>query len=166
MAYATETELENYVGHAVDSDRATLLLDLASASIDDAADRDLTEAAATETLDGTGANELVLPRWPVTAVASVVDDGDTLTFDDDYRWSRAGVLERTGSCWTSKKRGVVVTYTAGYSTIPTGVKLVTLQAVGRVLVNPQGLRYAEGAGLPVELPLTKAEERQLKMALR
>lgn len=167
MAYATEDDLEEWVGHAVDTARATLLLDLASAAVSDAAGHDLDEASATETIDGSGAPELLLPRWPVTAVSTVVEDGDTLTFDDDYRWSYAGVLERTNGCWTGKKRAVDVTYTAGYSSVPDGIKGLTLQVAGRILINPQLVRYAEGAGLPDGgIELTAGETRQLHLALR
>lgn len=166
MAFATEPELEAFVGHAVDSTRATLLLDGATAAIvGELGGNRVLQDDYTATLDGTGSEQMTLPQWPVTAVASVVVDGDALTADDDYRWSQAGILERAGGCWPDKLRSVVVTWSAGYHTVPDGIRRVCLQVAGRGLLNPQSIVWTQGANLPVNLGLTEAEKDDVHAAL-
>jgi hypothetical protein len=70
---------------------------------------------------------LILSRRFVTAVASVVEDGTTLTQDTDF-WLDAGtgILHRIGDAsgysrtWSAAK--IVVSYTAGFATVPTDLK--------------------------------------------
>lgn len=59
---------------------------------------------------------LVLPQAHVTSVTSVVEDGTTLIVGDDYQWNEAGLLTRVGRYWSTKFRGIVVTYSSGYAT--------------------------------------------------
>lgn len=143
MAFATADDLFDFLG-SIDSptsgqtDRATLLVDLAQAAIEEEAGQALEEAETTETLDGNGREELNLSRWPVSDVASVAEDGEALTFDDDYRWSASGVLYRVDGWWEDKPRIVVVTYTAGWDPIPTKMKQLCLQVAARAWANPEG----------------------------
>ena len=120
--YATVTELRNRLKALGDDDTdeaLTELLEDASAVIDDEVGQPLTLAETTVTVDGSGAEKLVLPRWPVTAVAAVVEvdlDGTErpLVHGEDYTWSRTGVLTRLRRCWPCHDQAVRVTVTAGY----------------------------------------------------
>lgn len=61
---------------------------------------------------------LLLPwRVPVTSITSVVEDGVTLTANDDYRLFAGGILERQSLDdpvdWSSAK--IVVVYAAGWA---------------------------------------------------
>lgn len=89
---------------------------------------------------------VLLPEQPVTAVASVVEDGTTLTVGTDYQWARSGLLTRIGRPWASGWQGVVVTYTHGYATIPDDLKSVCIQAAARAY--RAGLGSAVTAGVP------------------
>lgn len=89
---------------------------------------------------------ILLPEQPVTAIASVVEDGTTLTVGDDYRWTAAGVLTRRGRCWSSEWDGVVVTYTHGYATIPDDLKGVCIRSAARAY--QAGLRASAAGGVP------------------
>lgn len=181
--FATEAELENLTGQTIDTARATILLSLASAAVRDAAGITIDQATTTDqVLDGPGGTELVLPEWPVTAVASIVEidtDGTETTLrgpaDDspEYRWSRSGVVVRYGT-WPCRPRSIKVTYTHGFSTVPDGIKRATLLAAARGLASPTGYasesigdwsgsRSSE-AGLALEL--TDREERLVHKALR
>jgi hypothetical protein len=66
---------------------------------------------------------LILPwRTPITAIASVTEDGVALTVDTDYKLLTGAMLERvtddTPICWPCSK--IIVNYTAGW-TLPTNV---------------------------------------------
>ncbi|GAB3856599.1 hypothetical protein GCM10029963_53240 [Micromonospora andamanensis] len=120
--YATVTELRNRLKALGDDDTdaaLTELLEDASAVIDDEVGQSLTLAETTVTVDGSGAEKLILPRWPVTAVAEVVEidvDGTErpLTHREDYTWSQSGVLTRLRRCWPCHDQAVRSTLTAGY----------------------------------------------------
>ena len=116
-------------------------------------------------MTGKGSNLLLLPQIPVTALTSVVVDGETLVQGDDYRWDPRGLLWRldTKSWWgtpvtTSQwsyvgaliptgflKRvwmpasTILVTYSHGYATIPDAIRAIVLEAAARVYGNPQAL---------------------------
>lgn len=88
---------------------------------------------------------IVLPEQPVTAVASVVEDGTTLTVGTDYRWTAAGLLVRQSRAWNSGWQEVVVTYTHGYATIPDDLKAVCIRAAARAY--QAGLRASAAGGI-------------------
>jgi len=79
---------------------------------------------ASETVDGNGIDDfVVLSDWPVTAVATVVLAGTTLSssyyaFDATGRlYYKPGGSDAYGA-WPLGRRNLVVTYTAGYSSVP------------------------------------------------
>ena len=161
MAIASVTEFKTHLGisgSGSDSLYQTYL-DQASAIITRKTGLVFDSASATEFYQGTGTNQLVLRRRPVTAVASVyVDDSayfgfasgafgssTLLTAGEDYALdlvsaslSRSGILYRIGGVWpgTQYRSGselvggegpglgnIKVTYTAGYSSTPSDLKL-------------------------------------------
>jgi hypothetical protein len=95
-----------------------------------------------------GRSKLFLPELPVTAVATVVEDGETLTegSDEDYQVANHGVLHRVGQDWEEGVQIVVVTYTHGYATIPDDVVAVCTRAAARAY--QAGLKASEDAGVP------------------
>lgn len=117
MSFATHSDLSTWLGIDFDASqqtRATELLAVASRLIVTEVGHPIEETTETVTLDADGGEVLLLPDFPVTAVASVVEDGTTLTVDDDYRWSAAGILYRVDGCWPDKPRSVDVEYTHGF----------------------------------------------------
>lgn len=74
------------------------------------------------TLDGNGRESVLLPVWPTTAVSAVLLDGEELVEGTDYSWSEAGILRRLGcQRWPDKLRCIEVTYSHGWSEIPTDI---------------------------------------------
>jgi hypothetical protein len=87
-----------------------------------------------EFLDGPGGRELRLPVRPIISVASLIDDPD-LEYDDSTeiipdsqytRYDREGLIilkdDAEKSPFSSAKRAIRIDYTAGYSTVPEGIK--------------------------------------------
>ncbi|MFD7157955.1 hypothetical protein ACXJJ3_08740 [Kribbella sp. WER1] len=123
----------------------------------------------TLTLDGPGGPLLVLPSLHVVSVASVAENGTELD-PEGYAWSAAGVLRRTSSAtswhgwncgWTDDFRGLVVTLTHGYESMPLDVQTVIDRLASRSVDDPSQysqvgqVAYATGAdGLPVSGSLT------------
>lgn len=157
MAFATEADLEAYTGTSVATDRATLLLDAATAAIQTYCRQSFTQATTTAVFPGSFGSALVLPERPVTAV-SAVSIGDTvLAVDTDWVWDGAhtlyrgtkvdGVLSVNGpdylingwGDWGGPGAQVSVTYTHGFATIPGVVKGVCLALAARTLGSPDGV---------------------------
>lgn len=92
--------------------------------------------------------KLFLPELPVTSVASVVEDGTTLTEgdDEDYQLANHGVLHRIDDYWAKGVQIVTVTYTHGYATIPDDIVGVCTRAAARSY--QAGLRAADAEAVP------------------
>lgn len=94
------------------------------------------------TIDTIGGTRIFLPELPVVSVASVIEDGNTLTADDDYKLGQHGILYRIGGDeWPDDIQAVTITYTHGYATIPDDIVKVATRAASRAY--QAGLRAAE-----------------------
>lgn len=79
-------------------------------------------AGDTVVLDGTGAQSLLLPAAPVTAVDQLKLDGQVLTDGTDYTWSADGYIRRAdGLVWPARLRCLEAVYSHGYDPIPSDI---------------------------------------------
>ena len=96
------------------------LITAAQALIETEVGRTVESAARTETYDPPARSTLYLAHWPVTAVATVTEDGTGLAADDDYIISQEGdaLIRVSGgydTYWrTTKRQSIVVEYTGGF----------------------------------------------------
>jgi hypothetical protein len=104
-------------------------------------------------LDGNGRESLLLPVWPVTAVASVVLDGTTLGEGTDYSWSDAGILRRLGCAhWPDRLRCLQVTYSHGWNgldELPGDIQEVVLERAEAAFRIPVGVQSQAVGGQSV-----------------
>lgn len=100
----------------------------------------------TITLDSSGGIRLFLPELPVIAIYSVVEDGETLVVDDDYKLGQHGILHRIGSTWIAGIQVIAIIYSHGYTVIPDDIVAVCVRAASRAY--QAGLKSADGAGVP------------------
>lgn len=174
MPFVTEQEFANYLRTSFDEEDAATAAQLladAQGTIEDEVGQRLEQSTDTVTLDGSGTEELLLPRWPVTAVTSVtVTEASgtvkVLSTPADYSWSQSGVLTRKGGCWPDGDRSVDVVYTPGYAQLPTNVKRICRRLAASAWHNPAGadsedtgdhrVRWAAPGG-----ELTTGEKRML-----
>jgi hypothetical protein len=121
LALCTQVEVERKLQWDITADpdsTVTQHIEDAQALIEAEIGRTVESAARTETFDG--GLELYLRFWPVTAVASVTEDGTALTVNTEYMFYDSGKLIRVGSNGyqvpfkTSKKQSIVVSYTGGF----------------------------------------------------
>lgn len=144
---ATPTELAGFLQQDLDTYTATQALEHASQAIRDHCGWTISQETVTgKVLDSHGERSIWLPTLLLTAVASVVEKGVTLTVTTDYDWTAYGRLIRSG-CWPNEARSVTVTYTHGYATVPDSVKGVCLAAAGRRYQNPEGRRSYTVGGI-------------------
>lgn len=153
-----------------DDDLAVIAVDAASELVRSHCDRTFDAVVgATAILDGTGTQWLLLPELPVTALTSVtLYDGtasETLLvegLDEDYVWDAAGRVYRNVYNWPTEPQSITVVYSHGYATVPSDVRLVALNAAGRLYdhagiaqetVGSYNVNYTTG-----EVSLTAAEK--------
>lgn len=131
---------------SIDETQAAAAIDAAEVIIRAELDQTIDQVLADEvTLVGNGRTIINLPEMPVTAVASVTEDGTLLVEGTDYRVNSYGVLTRLCDCWPIDV-DIDVVYDHGRTTIPAIVKQVTLQVAGRAWVRPSTGLAAEGLG--------------------
>lgn len=154
VAFASVDDLSAYMKATLDSASAQLALDLVSDDIRAELGWSVTEeVAVTATRDGGKCSaEIFLPTLHLTAVASVTEDGDLLTADEDYIWETSGILTRVRSgypiAWSTKPLSVDVVYTHGYPVgqVPGVFRSVTLALAARSYENPANLRSSITVG--------------------
>lgn len=93
----------------------------------------------TVTVDGPGGDLLRLPSAHVTAVLSVVSDGEAVA---DPQWSRHGMIRAECGRWSNRFGGVVVELTHGFDECPADV----LEVV-RMMVAQGAAAAASGGGM-------------------
>lgn len=160
--FATAQELATYLGEGVSQAQGELALDIASEVVRSYCGWRIDRATETFTLDGVTGIALHLPTLCLNEVLAVTIEGAPVI---DWSWNVAGVLWRP--TWRAAVRGVEVQADHGYDTIPGAVRLATLQAAARAVVNPSGMRAVQ-AGATTEtfgysegLTLLPHEERVL-----
>lgn len=128
--------LANLLGRTVDEAKANEVIAAATAVVQEAAGQDLLFLADdVAEPEGDIAAELQLPQRPVTAVASVVLDGETLTEDTDFVRSGSKLWRACGwqPCYPTPSK-VVVTYSHGYQADDQRLELA--RSVCKVLAVP------------------------------
>ena len=92
----------------------------------------------TETLFGDNLREIVLKHIPVNSIASITEDGNSLTEgnESDYVFHDNGRVERVLGRWSgAKPKNITITYNAGYSTIPDDIKFTSARISARILLS-------------------------------
>jgi len=97
------------------------------------------------TLDSNGGTRLFLPELPVLEVTEVIEDGETLIEDDDYKLGQHGILHRVDQKWSEGIQNITITYSHGYDVIPDDVVAVCTRAASRAY--QAGLRAADSDGV-------------------
>lgn len=98
-------------------------------------------------MNGNGSSSLLLPRLPVRAITSIVEDPDgeaiELVDGEHFEWDADGLVRRIdGDVFRRRLRWYEFTYSHGLEDeepVPADVKLVVLRVCARGAVNPEGL---------------------------
>lgn len=144
MALITVSELESYSGDfAADAGITALkgtIVNAASAVVTDYLGYDPISASRVFRTVGTGLDEILLPVPSVSAVASITEDGVTLSATK-YSLVASGQkykIERSDGLAFDRGVKIVVTYTAGYTTAPDQMKLACLRIGALMLSEKDG----------------------------
>lgn len=102
--------------------------------------RTMASVAYTETYDGSGGVRQMTVNFPVTAVSSVTVDGSAIPQSTGvtvpgYTFDLYGLVMRGSYRFARGQQNVVISYTAGYATLPVEIEQAAIELVS--------LRYAE-----------------------
>lgn len=146
MSWASAAQVRSYLGVTATTDdtRIQALVDACAQFIETYTNRSYEEAEYTETIDGTGKDEVMLGNYPVTSVSFVSIDGKSVgpvpTPNDfvttGFMFDSGGVILQGGKLFSKGRRNVVISYTAGFAQIPADL----VQAV----VETAALKYKQG----------------------
>lgn len=146
MALCTQLDVEQKLQWNITAEPDTVVAALiadAQALIEAEVGRALESASRVETFDG-GRWSIFLTHWPVTAIATVVEDAVTLTVTTDFKFQTNGKLLRVSGghqiYWKgSKPQSIVVTYTGGH------VSGVTREHLGSLCAEVVARAFRKGA---------------------
>jgi hypothetical protein len=142
MALATTDDLAAFLRREIDENDpgAMAALEAASAFVEAYIGQPVAVVEDEDILiDGSGTRVILLPAFPVTDVAEVKIDDETVN-PDEYEWSKTGELRRVNGIWPSALRSVEVTYTHGWETVPAGIVSVVAAMAARQYEAPAGVR--------------------------
>ncbi len=143
MALCSVSDVESMVQIDYSSDLETDITNVFIPYVDSAIKRFLGydpeyNSSIVEKFDGREKTHLFLKVVPVVSMTSVVEDGFTLEEgnDKDYvAYLEEGFLVKTGkSRWSdARMQNVVVTYAAGFQTMPDTIRYTSARAVARLI---------------------------------
>lgn len=105
----------------------------ASAAVETYLSRTILSASHSETRDGNGGRSMMLAQYPVTAVAAVTINGQTIPQSSGFGaagWrlaNRSIVLE--GYSFAKGDGNVQIDYTAGYATVPADIEQACVETI-------------------------------------
>jgi uncharacterized phiE125 gp8 family phage protein len=109
------------------------LVSSVSAWIQDYLNRTIASTSYSETYHGTGSDRIMLANYPVTAVASVTVNGQTVQPSTGYGVVGyafdAGSIAYIGGCFPEGFANVSVSYTAGYAAVPADLAQACVELV-------------------------------------
>ena len=104
-------------------------------------------------VDGVGGSVLMLPTQHLTAVTAVTETmrgvgQPPVTLNaGDLEWSAAGMVWRGDNrCWTTRARGVSITFTHGFVDPPADLVRLVLDHANRAASNPGGMLVSNQVG--------------------
>jgi hypothetical protein len=148
--FATIQDVEDFLQidiPAAKIDSANQALEWATAAIQNYCNQWIWEVIDDQiTMDcAAGVARLLLPELPVIEVGEVIEDGELLTVNTDYKLGQWGILHRVGQNWAEGIQIIIITYSHGYYDIPDDIIAVCARAASRAY--QAGLTAEESAGI-------------------
>lgn len=156
MALCTQADVEKRLQWDITAEPdpvVTMLIADAQAMIEAEIGRTVETASRNQTFDGWVGWSVFLKHWPVTAVATVTEDGTALTVNTEYKFYPNGKLIRLAggyqTYWrTTEPQSIVVAYTGGYVAPAYSMELEHLGSICAEVVARALRRGADNAAVP------------------
>lgn len=109
------------------------LLTAASVAIEQYTNRDFVSQSYSDVFDGTGGRLMMMPQYPITAVASVTINGTVIPPGDAYKtagfYFSKNAIMLNGYSFCQGYANVAIAWTAGYSPIPYDIEQFCIATV-------------------------------------
>lgn len=139
-------------------DRIQTLINLLSGRIEDWCGRKFISQTFTDQVyDGQRDCDLFLKQYPIVSITAVSVDGVALTAgeladeENFLAYAEEGYIWRS-SGWFAKRRGIEITYVAGYATIPTGLQMACVEWAIILLEGRMKDAQVDGGGMKTAMP--------------
>jgi uncharacterized phiE125 gp8 family phage protein len=136
--FTTKSAVKEYLEMTTDNtydDSFDNLITRATTFIQNETHRQLLETTYQETIDGDGTTKLFLSEYPIISVDTITIDDDTVYSSDSaqdgasyYIYNNPAIIRRSVN-WPENYQNIVVTYDAGYSTIPGDLEQACIELV-------------------------------------
>ena len=144
MAYTTGAEVKADITTALTpSEIEATIIPEAEAVINAYVCRNFNVNLATEVIDGAYDIEILLSRYPLIAVSSIVVGEVTLNSTDDYI-TRGNVITLRHGSLRPGRANVVITYTYGFATVPLPVQRACRLLAQNYIIESQRENYEKG----------------------
>lgn len=166
---ATPADLAAYLQQDLDASTANLVLDVASAEFEEAADTKFASTDATLVVEGCGQTVIAIPYHPVIAIVQVRIDG-TVVAPSDYALVGQNLYRMTGwggRTWYPEKVEIDLAY--GYTDVPDDAKGAVLEMAAAGYGNPSltireqiddyAVQYATSTGVGLTAHAAKVAHR-------
>lgn len=138
MAIITTDQFSEYTGNYEDTLIKDTLIEAAEEMVIDYLGYDPISTTYTELVSGIGDYKLYLNAQPITAITSLSID-DVVQDVEDYEVADFFIYRIDGTpVFTSGNENVDIEYVAGYSTIPSTIKLTILRIASLLLQESNG----------------------------
>lgn len=162
MALATAEDMRQYLNRSIGDD-GEMVLDMYISGVQQLFEteckRAFDSASYTHYLDAPGTDRIFPAQYPVTAISSIYQDSsrgwDATSLIDSADYfidsDERGIILKSGTFIESPK-AIKITYTAGYTTIPSDLKMICIVETARLFVRDHvnqdfGMRSRNEEGL-------------------
>ena len=163
MALSTVSDVKTVIGVDMSSTDETAITDMFIPAVDAAIKNYVGyeleyQSAQVDTLDGKGENEIYTSIAPIKTIASLTEDGTSLTEGNEEQYvaykAQGRIRKNNQNNWSNiRLQNIVITYSGGYSDsvsgvedIPKDIKLVSARAAGRMWVASASLGAQQSTG--------------------
>ena len=131
-------------GYIVSNDQDSViedLIDMVGSVFDNYCENNIEATENTEYHSGYGDNILIVNKKPITTISGIWEDctrswGDSTLIDsDNYFILESNVIMLKISTFLKYDKSIKIIYTAGYTTIPSDIKLAAVNEVCRIYRN-------------------------------
>lgn len=154
MALCTVGDVETILGidlsSTLESTVTNSLIPFADQIIKTYLGYDIEVGDQSETTFGGNNREIILKHIPVNSITSITEDGNSLTEgnENDFVFHSNGRVERVLGRWSgAKPKNVVISYNAGYSTIPNDIKFTSARISARILMSSLNISSQADTGV-------------------
>lgn len=141
MAYVTVEDLQKYTNVFPEDNKLSLQSDYLAAATDCIKNYlcyNPESSSYTQYFDGNGGTTLFMNAKPITAITSIQIDGVACDLNDFYYDGECIYSYKDSVVFTEGRHNIIISYTAGYETVPGIIKITALRIAAIIQTEQDG----------------------------